>query len=123
MALILCVNCVTGFFFCLPTYDLSSKSLISALNILFIKYSQSVEIICDAHATFRSIATNNPWPTCEIRLRFGNEQFSNYLESSIRVFKSFKTLLNEGNLFSTELLGRIDVITSIMNAYQTCLKR
>ena len=46
----------------------------------------------------------------------GNEQFSNYMESSTRVFKSFETLLNEGNLFSTELLGRIDVITSIMNA-------
>ena len=59
MALIFLVDCVTGFFFCLPTYDLSIKSLISALNVLFIQYAQLVKIICDAHATFRSIAMSD----------------------------------------------------------------
>ena len=39
------------------------------------------------------------------------------MESSIRVFKSFETLLNDGNLFSTDLLNRIDIITSLMNAH------
>jgi len=33
----------------------------------------------------------------------------------IKVFKSFETLLNN-NLFSTDLLQRIDIITSVMNA-------
>ena len=84
--------------------------------MLFIKYSQPLEIITDAHATFRSVAINNPWPACEIRPRHGNEQFSNYVESAIKVFKSFETLLNDANLFSTDLLQRIDIIVSLMNA-------
>ena len=39
LALVFGVDCCTGFFFCFPCNDLSSKSLISALSILFIKYS------------------------------------------------------------------------------------
>ena len=109
LALIFGLDCATGYFFCLRTHDLSSKSLISALQVLFIKYSQPLEIITDAHATFRSVSMNNPWPACEIRPRHGNEQFSNFVESAIKVFKSFETLLNKANLFSTDLLQRIDI--------------
>ena len=60
LALIFGLDCATGYFFCLLTHDLSSKSLISALQILFIKYSQPLEIITDAHAIFRSVSMNNP---------------------------------------------------------------
>ena len=84
------------------------------MQVLFIKYAQPLEIVTDAHATFCSVAMNNPWSGCEIRPRHGNEQFANYVESSIRVFKSFETLLNN-NLFSTDLLQQIDIITSVMN--------
>ena len=115
LSLLFGVDCATGFFFCLPLHDLSAKSLISALQVLFIKYAQPLEIITDAHATFCSVATNNPWPGCDIRPRRGNEQFSNFVESSIRVFKSFETLMNN-DLFATDLLQRIDIITSVMNA-------
>ena len=58
---------------------------------------------------------NNPWPSCVVRPRQGNEQFSTFVESSIKVFKSFETLLNDAYLFSTDLLQRIDIITSFMN--------
>ena len=115
MSLLFGCDCATGYFFCLPIYDLSAKSLISALQVLFIKYAQPLEIITDAHATFCSVALNNIWPGCEIRPRLGNKQFANYVESPIRVFKSFETLMNN-DLFSTDLLQRIDIITSVMNA-------
>ena len=115
LALVFGLDCATWFFLCFPCHDLSSKSLISALQILFVKYSRPLEIITDAHATFRSVSMNNPWPSCVIRPRQGNEQFSNFVESSIKVFKSFETLLNNANLFSTDLLQRIDIITSLMN--------
>ena len=72
MSLLFGCDCATGFFFCLPIYDISAKSLISALQVLFIKYAQPLEIITDAHATFCSVATNNPWPGCDIRPRRGN---------------------------------------------------
>ena len=62
MSLLFGCDCTTGYFFCLPIYDLSAKSLISALQVLFIKYAQPLEIITDAHATFCSVAMNNPWP-------------------------------------------------------------
>ena len=58
---------------------------------------------------------NNPWPSCLVRPRQGNEQFSNFVESSIKVFKSFETLLNDAKLFATDLLQRIDIIASCMN--------
>ena len=86
LALVFGVDCSTGYFFCCPCNDLSAKSLISALSVLFIKYSQPSEIVTDAHASFRSIATNNPWPSCNIRPRQPNEQHANFVESSIRVF-------------------------------------
>ena len=116
LALVFGVDCCTCFFFCFPCNDLSSKSLISALLILFIKYSQPIEIITDAHASFRSISMNNPWPTCNIRPRQQNEQHSNFVESSIRVFKTFETLLNDAKLFAIDLLQRIDIITACMNS-------
>ena len=50
LVLVFGVDCCTGFFFCCPCNDLSSKSLISALSVLFIKYSQPLEIITDTHA-------------------------------------------------------------------------
>merc|ERR1712236_82859 len=99
LSLLFGVDCCTGYFFCLPMNDLSSKSLISSLQVLFIKYSQPKEIITDAHSTFVSLASNNPWPGCNIRPRAGGEQFSNFVESSIRV----ETLLNN-NLYSSDLL-------------------
>ena len=59
---------------------------------------------------------NNPWPTCNIRPRQQNEQHSNFVESSIRVFKTFETLLNDAKLFAIDLLQRIDIITACMNS-------
>ena len=115
LSLLFGVDCATGFFFCLPMHDLSAKSLISSLQVLFIKYAQPAEIITDAHATFVSLATNNHWPGYNIRPRAGGEQFSNFVESSIRVFKSFETLLNN-DLYSSDLLQRLDIIVSVMNA-------
>ena len=115
LALVFGLDCVTGYFFCFPCNDLSSKSLISALSILFIKYSQPLEIITDAHASFISISTNNPWPSCNIRPRQQNEQHSNFVESCIKVFKSFETLLNDAKLFAIDLLQTIDIITACMN--------
>jgi len=44
------------------------------------------------------------------------EQFSNYVESTIKTFKSLEPLLNQANLFSTGLLGRLDIITSVMTS-------
>ena len=87
LSLLFGVDCSTGFFFCLPMNDLSSKSLISSLQVLFLKYSQPLEIVTDAHQTFVSLAHHNPWPGCNIRPRAGGEQHSNFVESSIRVFK------------------------------------
>ena len=115
LAFVFGVDCCTGFFFCFPCNDLSSKSLISALLILFIKYSQPLEIITDAHASFRSISMNNPWPSCNIRPRQQNEQHSNFVKISIRVFKSFETLLNDAKLFAIDLLQMIDIIAACMN--------
>ena len=37
------------------------------------------------------------------------------MESSIKVFKSFETLLNDAKLFAIDLLQRIDIITACMN--------
>ena len=116
LALVFGVDCSTGYFFCLPCNDLSAKSLVSALSVLFIKYSLPSEIITDAHASFRSIATNNPWPSCKIRPRQPNEQHANFVESSIRVFKSFETLLNESKLFALDLIQRIEIICATMNS-------
>ena len=58
---------------------------------------------------------NNPWPSCVIKPRQQNEQHSNFVESSIKVFKSFETLLNVAKLFAIDLLQRIDIIVSCMN--------
>ena len=59
LSLLFGVDCCTGYFFCLPMNDLSSKSLISALQVLFIKYSQPQEIVTDAHSTFCLLYTSD----------------------------------------------------------------
>merc|ERR1711873_364881 len=53
---------------------------------------------------------------CNIRPRQPNEQHANFVESSIRVFKSFETLLNESKLFALDLLQRIEIICAVMNS-------
>ena len=44
-----------------------------------------------------------------------NDEFNNYVKISIKTSKSFEPLLNQANLSSTELSGRLDIITSVMN--------
>ena len=74
---------------------------------LFCKYDTPGEIVCEAFSSFRFIASISPWPGTQIRLRSQNEQFSYYIESS--------PMLNDANLFNTELFARLDMIASVMN--------
>ena len=109
----------TNFFFVRIMENLQTSAIRAALQVIFMEYSRPDKIILDNFSSFRSLKDHNPWPDIEISVRPTAHQFSNQVESSIKIFKTMLQNICSANLTQLELSTEMSLVAATMNLRPT----
>ena len=105
----------TGFFFTTVLDSLSVSNILSALQIVFVKYARPQIIITDNFSSFNALKKANPWIDVEIVVRQTAHQFGNPVEASIKLFKQMMPNICQSNLTGFELALEMELISATLN--------